>query len=219
MARKEKKYHYIYKTTNLKNGKFYIGMHSTNDLNDGYLGSGTRLRRSIRRNGKENFKIEYLEFFDSRELLVEREKQLVNTDLLKNSNCMNLKQGGDGGFSLEATKNGRKKTDEFLESKYGSDFRKIISKNYYNNLTPEQRFNLTQKVIEGQRRVNFKHPSFFGKNHTEETKKKMSEAKKGKYNGSNNPQFGTMWITNGTENKKIKKQEIIPIGWKAGRIC
>lgn len=219
MARKEKKYHYIYKTTNLKNGKFYVGMHSTNDLNDGYLGSGTRLRRSIRKNGKENFKIEYLEFFNSRELLIEREKQLVNEDLLKDTNCMNLKPGGNGGFSSEATKNGRKKTDEFLESKYGSDFRKIISKNYYNNLTAEQRYNLTQKVIEGQRRVNFNHSSFFGKTHTDEAKKKMSEAKKGKYNGSNNPQFGTKWITNGTENKKIKKEEIIPTGWKAGRIC
>ena len=76
MARKEKKYNYIYKTTNLKNGKFYVGMHSTDNLNDGYLGSGDRLRRSIRRNGKNNFKLEILEFLSDRASLSLREKEL-----------------------------------------------------------------------------------------------------------------------------------------------
>jgi group I intron endonuclease len=208
-----KKYHFIYKTTNLKNGKFYVGMHSTNNLNDGYLGSGKRLKRSIKKYGVENFKLEILEFFDSRELLVEREKQLVNEELLKDTNCMNLKTGGMGGFSNEMHRNKflqaakltnllclekGHKTSSYLwktDTEWSDNMRKVLSK-------------------------NFKHSKRFeGKSHTEETKKKMSEAKKEKYNGSNNPQFGTMWITNGAENKKIKKEETIPIGWKAGRIC
>jgi hypothetical protein len=33
----EKKYNYIYKTTNILTNEYYIGMHSTNNLNDGYL--------------------------------------------------------------------------------------------------------------------------------------------------------------------------------------
>ena len=49
MARKEKKYHFIYKTTNLLSGKYYIGMHSTDNLDDGYLGSGYRLRLAIKK--------------------------------------------------------------------------------------------------------------------------------------------------------------------------
>ena len=51
-----KKYYIIYETKNLKNGKIYIGQHQTYDLDDGYLGSGTRLKRAIRYYGSEFFK-------------------------------------------------------------------------------------------------------------------------------------------------------------------
>jgi group I intron endonuclease len=208
-SNKLKKYHFLYKTTNLLNGKFYIGIHSTSNLKDGYLGSGTRLRRSIRRNGKENFKIEYLEFFENRELLVEREKQLVNEDLLKDDNCMNLKPGGYGGICNEIHKlnfsvAGRAALKLKLKNDlhYRIEYGKVAYKNLKNYLELGTH--------------NYK--TFKGKSHNEETKRKMSEAKKGKYNGSNNPQYGTKWITNGTENKKIKKEETIPTGWEAGRV-
>ena len=35
--------------------------------------------------------------------------------------------------------------------------------------------------------------------------------------GERNPSFGTIWITNGSANKKIKADQVIPIGWKKGR--
>ena len=98
---KAKKYHFIYKTTNLLNGKYYVGMHSTSNLKDGYLGSGKRLRYSIRKYGESNFKLEILEFLSTREELVRREKELVNEDLIKDFSCMNLKLGGSGGFCSE----------------------------------------------------------------------------------------------------------------------
>ncbi len=53
MLRKDKKYHFIYKTTNLLSGRYYIGMHSTNDLEDGYLGSGKKHRRTIKKHDKQ----------------------------------------------------------------------------------------------------------------------------------------------------------------------
>jgi hypothetical protein len=205
---KSKKYHFIYKTTNLKNGKFYVGMHSTNNLNDGYLGSGKRLKRSIKKYGKENFKIEYLEFFDSRELLVEREKQLVNDDLLKDDTCMNLMNGGGGGFI--STENQR------IRSIAGGNVHKFrLQYDIEYKIKHIQIFSKIREKWINSGNHNFK--TFLGKTHTEETKKKIGEANSKKQKGIGNSQFGTKWITNGTENKKIKKEETIPIGWKAGR--
>jgi hypothetical protein len=102
MSKSEKKYHFIYKTTCLINKKYYIGMHSTDDLNDGYMGSGKALKFSIQRYGKENHKVEILEMVETRELLAERERQLVTINKVRNGNCMNLKVGGIGGFTKKA---------------------------------------------------------------------------------------------------------------------
>jgi hypothetical protein len=45
-------YYILYKTTNNVNGMIYIGQHTTNRLDDGYLGSGKRLRRAIKHYGR-----------------------------------------------------------------------------------------------------------------------------------------------------------------------
>jgi PHP family Zn ribbon phosphoesterase len=83
-------------------------MHSTDDLNDGYMGSGKALKFSIQRYGKENHKVEILEMVENRELLAERERQLVTINKVRNGKCMNLKVGGIGGFTKKAKPNKKK---------------------------------------------------------------------------------------------------------------
>lgn len=86
-------YHYIYKITRA-DGKYYIGMHSTDDLEDGYFGSGQRLWKSINKHGKEKHIKEIVEFLPTRKALAERERELVNPATLKDSKCLNLALGG-----------------------------------------------------------------------------------------------------------------------------
>ena len=93
-----RKYHYIYKITNKLNGKFYIGMHSTDNLDDGYFGSGKIINYSVNKHGIENHRVEILEFLDSREELKKREAEIVNEELLSDPLCMNSKFGGEGGW-------------------------------------------------------------------------------------------------------------------------
>ena len=60
---KSSKYHYFYKITNLLNNHFYYGVHSTDNLEDGYMGSGKRLHYAYKKYGMENFNKEILKFF------------------------------------------------------------------------------------------------------------------------------------------------------------
>jgi group I intron endonuclease len=91
-----KRHHIIYKTTNRITGKFYIGMHSTDDLLDGYLGSGVIVLRSIGKYGEENHSREILAIANSRDELKLLEADLVNAELLSDPNCMNIAFGGHG---------------------------------------------------------------------------------------------------------------------------
>jgi hypothetical protein len=72
-------------------------MHKTNNLQDGYLGSGTILKRSLNKYGKENHTFEILEYLNDLESLIKREREIVNETLLSDKMCMNLKVGGLGG--------------------------------------------------------------------------------------------------------------------------
>lgn len=208
----QKKHHFIYKTTNLKNGKFYVGMHSTNDIDDGYLGSGKRLRYSIRKNGKENFKIEYLEFFDTHNELRDRERELVNEELLKDPMCMNLAIGGTGGhgnrfLTKKQIQNGGKTSGTIHSEKLKNDieFRK-------------KHIDWFKKMTTNLRKLGgLSPPNWTGKKHKEESKRKIGEVNSQKQKAEGNSQFGTCWITDGIENKKIKKTEKLPEGWEFGR--
>lgn len=201
-----KTYYYLYKITNLVNAKIYVGVHRTQNLDDGYMGSGKVINRAIENHGIGNFRKDILEFFDTAEAMYAREKEVVTDEFLLREDTYNLRRGGNGGF----------------------DFINTNKLNYHGlqTMSKEQLLELTRRnglktgsanLIKAHKEGKIKYDNFKNKNHTTETKEKMSIAKKGKGRSHHNSQFGTMWITNGTENKKIKNDAIIPTGWTEGR--
>lgn len=113
---KEKKYNYLYKVTCNIDNSVYIGVHSTNNLNDGYKGSGTLLRRKIEKHGWENFTKEILSHYSTRKEVLEAEAQHVNTDFLKLEHVMNLVAGG-GGWQMPLVPKAKRQYKE-RERKY-----------------------------------------------------------------------------------------------------
>lgn len=97
-------YHYVYQTTNVLNGKIYIGKHSAKSLDDGYKGSGKHLNHARKKHGEENFKVEILKFFDTSEDAFEYEKLLVNEEFIKRKDTYNSQLGGHGGWDHINTK-------------------------------------------------------------------------------------------------------------------
>ena len=87
-------FHFVYKTINLKNKKCYIGVHSTDNINDGYLGSGDKLKIAIKKYGTENFYREILQFFDNLEQAYEYEASLVTEEFIREKTNYNITVGG-----------------------------------------------------------------------------------------------------------------------------
>jgi hypothetical protein len=184
-------------------------MHSSSNLEDGYIGSGKKLWNSVRKHGRENHIIEILEWYPDRSSLKEREKELVNEALLLDPMCLNLAIGGNGGFiNSESAKAGAKgmnakiwKDDEFR-------MRNSVRKSKMNE--------------ELHRKGVIQAPSWKGKTHTEETKRKIGEKNSLSQKGEKNSQFGKIWVKNELLKKssKIEKQllqEYLSNGWTLGR--
>lgn len=91
---KQSKYHYFYKITNKVNGHYYYGVHSTSNLDDGYMGSGKRLHIAYKKYGIECFEKEILKYFNTRKECEEYEAEVVNETLVDDYNCYNCIPGG-----------------------------------------------------------------------------------------------------------------------------
>lgn len=152
----------IYKITNTKTGKVYIGK-TTKSLNDrlqGYInnadkGNNFKLSLAIRKYGKENFIIEPIDFAETREELNEKEIHYIS-EYNSLEDGYNMTMGGEGG-------------------------------NTYINKSDEEMKAISGKISTALRKNNgnrgqFVGPknSMYGKHHTPETKEKMSKALKGK---------------------------------------
>lgn len=199
--------HIVYKTINKINSKYYIGVHSTKDINDDYLGCGHWRGRKIYSNiyspilnafkkyGDDNFIKEILFIFDNREDALQKEQELVD---INDNKSYNARTGGDVNYTY--TQEAKLKMSERA---------KIRSKKLLlqTNLLKEYnkwRDGKTYAEIYGEEKAKEillkKSKAALGKKHTIETRLKMSEGRKGKESNCK----GRKKVWDSTQNKIIR---------------
>lgn len=200
-------FHYVYQITNLIDGKIYIGKHSTEDLEDGYMGSGSLLVRAIKKHGLENFRKVILETFQSSDEAFSRERELVSAAFVLNKQTYNLVEGGNGGSPAR--------------------MRELVKKQWED---PEFRARHSERAKETVRRLHeqgllfggHERNPFKGKHHSLESKRKIGIANSLHQRGKGNSQFGKIWIKNEFEKRsmKVMKDDVeryLNEGWLLGR--
>ena len=158
-------YWYIYKTTNILNGKSYIGMHKVNKqkIDEHYFGSGKYLNNAIKKYGLENFVCEIIEFNNSDLENREREKYWIEKLETLYPNGYNLSPGGEGrGY-------------------WDKETNKFVSINTWKSYTPEEREERITKIKEGLnkpevRKVISEKSKEWHKNMSDEERQKLSKS-------------------------------------------
>jgi hypothetical protein len=206
-------FYYLYEVRNNLNGKIYVGVHKTKSLDDGYMGSGKVIQSAIAKYGIENFTKVVLETFDTSEAMYAREKEVVTDEFLLRGDVYNLRRGGSGGFDYI------NKND--LHKNYGSSnvFSRInteLSNRRIDKLKYDPTFRLRWSHVRPGAGVLEKAVLAALSDSAREKRKDTMKANLHGV-GSNNSQFGTMWITNGVESVRIKKDDLIPPKWYKGR--
>lgn len=148
-------YYTVYKITNLISGKVYVGKHQTKDVDDGYMGSGGLIRQAIKKHGIINFKKEILFVFDNATEMNTKERELVTEAFCKSADTYNMAKGGSGGgYVWDA-----------------------LSTQAQINIINNAKVNGADRFAKLHRDKKIKYDTFSGKNHTQETKDKMSAIK------------------------------------------
>lgn len=161
--------HYVYKTFNSE-GEYYIGRHSTNNIEDGYLGSGKWV--SSYKN-KAELKKEILEYADDFESLLELEERYISKYINdeKNKNYSNKAKG----FSVGKLNPSKKGMIPWNKGKKCPQISESLKKSNYKP-TPETREKYKQNALKNWKNgVYDNRPPL-----SDETKKKISEAGKGR---------------------------------------
>lgn len=157
----------IYKTTNILNGKFYVGQTASKNVK--YLGSGKLLLIAIKEHGRHNFSREIIEYCDI-DKLDEREIFWIS----KLSPHYNIDGGGynrskDTGRAISLAKMGKPAWNKGLRGIYTKESLELMSKKAKERTAPNP---------------------FKGKKHSKETKYKISIKNKGRLAGNKNPMYG-----------------------------
>jgi hypothetical protein len=163
----------IYKTTNIKNGKIYVGKDKINNPN--YIGSGVILEQAIQKYGRQYFQKEILEecndsIVDSREIY-----WIARLNSTDNKIGYNITNGGAGG---DTTTNHPNK--DIIVKKRA---KKI--KEWHESLTPNQKIIHNQKIQNSKKGKSNGHEGF---TQTAETIEKIRKSNI-EFDRANNPEW------------------------------
>lgn len=213
----KEQYGYIYLTTNVVNNKKYIGQKASPVFLEKYKGSGKHLKNAIEKYGVQNFVTEVLEWCKDKEQLNNREIYWISYyKAVESDDFYNLAKGGDGfkkgsRLSTETKQKmkGRvcseetrlKRSNKLKGHVVSEETREKISKGNKGKPRSEETIKKLSESHKGKTQTDEtkrkrkmalsgeKH-YLYGKHHSEEAKRKMSEKKKGKYTGENHPMYG-----------------------------
>lgn len=175
-------YFYTYKITLLKGsltGYYYLGQHRTNDLNDGYAGSGKIIINYYKKYDKiegETYKKEIIKFYNNLEELNRGERDLIGDKYESDDLCLNLRAGGNQiGFSKEIRdkisknhKGGRIKGKYYQQCQMTDEIKEKISNSQKGKKQTEE--HIRKRMLS---KINSGHSK-----HSELTKQKISETKR-----------------------------------------
>lgn len=175
------KHYLIYKITNNLNGKIYIGKHITENIDDGYMGSGNLIIKAINKYGVENFTKEILFDVYGKDLMDFLEEAIVDEAFVAREDTYNLKVGGEGGSVKDPSEETRKKLSEAMKGKkcrlgthQSDEWKRNMSERMKGN-----KWNTGKHLSEEHRRKISEANKGKGHPHSEETKQKISNSNKG----------------------------------------
>lgn len=144
-------YGFIYITTNLINGKKYLGQRKYDRNWERYLGSGVLIKQAIEKFGEENFKREIIAEAETRDELNQLEIKLIEEyGCITDDNWYNVHFGGVGG-ALPGT----------LCHNYG----RVQTEEHKKRISEGMKKTITEKGTDGWK----------GRTHTQETKRKFGK--------------------------------------------
>jgi hypothetical protein len=183
--------YYVYLTSNLVNGKFYIGKHASEKFDTTYFGSGVMIKKAVKKYGTDNFEVQIIQTFDTEDDAYDYERKIIK-EFLDESDCYNLVDGGRG-FTSRSGKEASDKAKELgwfgFKSMPFEKQQEIASKGGIKGAE------ICRKLNKGMFCMTYEQRKVWAKENNKDRQ----------------------WITNGSNNLRIKKCEPVPEGWVIGR--
>ena len=215
------KHYLIYQIRNKLNGMIYIGQHQTENIDDGYMGSGVRIVRAIEKYGVENFEKTILFECSSAEEMNAKEAEIVDEDFIARDDVYNIIEGGENGSWQKVHQKGLDRLGGINAMKKNKAEHRQIWADFWNSLSDEEKI---QWRKDHPTAMHNQPPSWKGKHHSEQTKQKMSKTFKkiSHQQGEKNSNYGKHWIHNDELKLRICVSdalywEYLGIGWINGR--